>query len=221
MWALAALLLAADMGAYALLREDGNQYAYRLLAAVGIAYVLVWTRSAPAEALGLDWGRWRVEVRFALRVGVIVCLILGAVAVVGLAAIRLARLRVELPPPVLKSSEGYFPWLLHACVMAPIVEEFIYRGLFVGLAQPAWGRKACVAVSAVVFLALHMVYNGLLHPIAWVEYLVAGGLLAWVFSVRGSLVAPIALHALGNLTVAVQNLVMLRYPAEVSRLLGG
>ena len=215
-------VLVLDMVLYALfLHEDGNQYAYRLLAAVALAYVLVWSRTASAEALGLDWSKWRAEIKFALRVGVIVCLVLGAVFIVALAVIRLARFRVELPPPEIESTAQFFPYLLHACVMAPIVEEFIYRGLFIGLAGPAWGRRACVVISGVVFVGLHMVYtSSTLNPIAIVEYLVAGGLLAWVFSVRGSLVAPITLHALGNLTVAVQNLIVLRFPGEVERLLG-
>lgn len=221
-WAVAVLVLWLDMGVYwFLLREDGNQYAYRLLAAVALAYALVWAGWVPAEAMGFDWSRWRADVLFTLRVGVVVCLVLGSLFVVALAVIRLAGLSVGLPPPEIKSSADFFPWLLHACVMAPVVEEFIYRGLFVGLAQPAWGRRACIAVSGVVFVLLHAVYaGGPLHPVAWVEYLVAGSLLAWAFSVRGSLVAPIALHALGNLTVAVQNLIVLRFPAEVGRLLG-
>lgn len=222
-WAVALLILGADLAAYHFLfRNSPNQYAFRLLGAIPLVYLVVAARMATPEALGLGRAQVWEEVKYAVKVGLIVCVAMAAVVIVALAAIRLAGVRPTLPPSDFEHTAEFYPYLLHACVMAPIVEEFIYRGIFVGLAAPAWGRRAMIAVSAVVFLGLHVVYQlpSILHPIGWIEYTIAGALLTWVFLKRGSLIPVMILHALGNLTVGAQNYVLLKWPQLPEWLLG-
>ena len=218
-WLIAVVVIAVDLAVYPFLPPD-HQYAIRLLAAVAIVYLLVVARVTPPEAMGFGTGRVVPEVRFALKVGVIVCVVLAAVGLVALAVVRLTGLRPPLPTSTFDSSADFFEFLLHACVMAPVVEEFIYRGLFVGLTLPAWGKRATIGVSALLFVVLHVIYRTATNPVAMAEYAVAGGLLAWVFATRRSLIACVVLHALGNLTVATQNFVLLKWPDLPHRLLG-
>lgn len=222
-WAIGLAIVAADMGTYAATGGASDHYAWRLLGAVTLVYVLVLARVAPPESFGLDWSRARADAIFAMKVGLGVCAVLAAVGVTALAAVRLSGLRFGIPPAAeFESMDRYYGWLLNACVMAPIVEEFIYRGLFVGLAASSgWRRGWILAASAAIFLGLHVVYGMGRDPVSWVQYSIAGALLAWVFCERRSLVPAVMLHAMGNLAVGVQNIVLLRYRDEVERLLFG
>jgi len=223
-WVIAVAVIVADWAVYlGVFSSHGeNQYAYRLLAAVFLVYWIVWRRIAPPESLGLGSRHSiRGDLLYSVRIGVVVCCILAGVLVIALGAIRLFSLKVPLPPGQFKSTEEFFPFILHACVMAPFVEEFIYRGIFVGLTLERWGLRPTMAASGILFLGLHMVYAGsVLHPLAWVQYTIAGALLAWVFARRRSLLSVVLLHALGNLLVALQYWVMLRWPGAVADLLG-
>lgn len=46
--------------------------------------------------------------------------------------------------------------VLSSAVVAGIVEEVVFRALIIGRLTPAFGKKACIAVSAVIFGAAHM-----------------------------------------------------------------
>jgi membrane protease YdiL (CAAX protease family) len=223
-WILAAVIVAADLAVYAVwLRDSPNHYAYRLLGGAAVAYLLVGLRWTTPERLGLDWDRGRADLRFALKVGVVVCVALAAAALVALAAVRLGGWTLPPLTPSMRSTREFFPQLLHTCVMAPIVEEFIYRGLFVGLIATSGSRAAPIAASGVLFLGLHAVYYQgapLFNPISIAEYLISGGLLAWVFLARRSLLPAVVLHALGNLAFLAANLVLLKFPDLPSRVLG-
>jgi membrane protease YdiL (CAAX protease family) len=82
------------------------------------------------------------------------------------------------------------------CILAPAVEEGIYRvGLCcgtVGLLRPG----GAIAASGLLFGALHVLYG---NP--GPDNLVAGFFLAWAFLKSGSILVPLALHAAGNLCV--------------------
>jgi len=83
--------------------------------------------------------------------------------------------------------------LIHMCVMAPVCEEVIFRGLL-GLAiLPTCGRLGTIAMSGIVFAAVH-VFDGRASP----ENLIAGFLLAWAFLKSETILVPIAMHSGGN-----------------------
>jgi uncharacterized protein len=84
----------------------------------------------------------------------------------------------------------------HMCIVAPVLEECIYRlALCVplaGLSRP-W---TAIVVSGVVFGALHVVYG---NPSP--ENLVGGLFLAWAYLKSGTIYVPVLLHSLGNFIV--------------------
>lgn len=84
-----------------------------------------------------------------------------------------------------------------AIVVAPIVEELIYRGCLYGICRQYVGRLPAVVFSSVVFAVIHGHVPSLpgLFALAFA--------LALVYERTGSLWAPIGMHALFNsLTVA-------------------
>lgn len=81
-------------------------------------------------------------------------------------------------------------------VLDPLVEEVLFRGLaYPGLATGRFGRWGAIAITTVVWTALHIQYG-------WREliFIVSlGVLLGWIRARSGSLPLTMLLHALNNL----------------------
>ncbi|HEX9933542.1 MAG TPA: CPBP family intramembrane glutamic endopeptidase [Allosphingosinicella sp.] len=74
----------------------------------------------------------------------------------------------------------------------PIVEEFFFRGVFLGAARQKIGTVAAVVVTSVVFGLIHTQYS-------WPVWIVADGLLFALCRVNtGSIYLPMLFHVLGN-----------------------
>ncbi len=98
--------------------------------------------------------------------------------------------------------------LIHMCVMAPVSEEIIFRGLLTLAILQTCGRLGTIAMSGIVFAAVH-VLCGRASP----ENLLAGFLLAWAFLKSGTILVPIAMHSCGNfLALAAQVAAWYFYP---------
>ncbi len=87
---------------------------------------------------------------------------------------------------------GYLIWLISGCIIAPISEEFFFRGYAFYAFNKKYGLWIAVFVSALVFSAIHSNIYALL-PI-----FVAGIGLALAFHKTGSLVPPMVAHAVNN-----------------------
>jgi hypothetical protein len=85
-----------------------------------------------------------------------------------------------------------------AVVVAPIVEELIFRGFLYGVVRARWGRGAALVGSSAVFAALHFSIYGL------VPLFVVGLALAYVYERSGSLYSAIGFHAAFNLASLVE-----------------
>jgi membrane protease YdiL (CAAX protease family) len=87
--------------------------------------------------------------------------------------------------------EGWRNVALAAAVLAPVLEEMIFRGLLYPALRGMWNVPAAVAISAVLF--------GLVHaPIAWGPMAVFGVLLAYLVESTGSLLSAIVAHTAFN-----------------------
>lgn len=82
-----------------------------------------------------------------------------------------------------------------AVVVAPLAEEFIFRGLVYGYLRSKFGISAAVIVSSLAFAASHF------QPLLIAPLFVLGMALALVYQRYKSLWVPITLHALNNLVV--------------------
>ena len=203
----------ADLGARVAI--DIGLYAVRAVLAL-----LVLARFLPGKRI--DWSLlgspargWRVELRWSLAVtlagGIGVTLLIAAAGIIALSA------GVPLPAPaeqdleLLRSGawQARLPLLIGigvlAAIAAPVTEELIYRGVLLPPLIARFGVLPAIAIDALVFGFLHVGPYG--HGgIAALEVL--GGLfMSIAFAWRGSLIAPIVVHAGGNVYLAVLALV--------------
>lgn len=95
--------------------------------------------------------------------------------------------------------------IFSAVVEAPVVEESIYRWLFVtGLvAAVPRGRWVAVVLCGAVFAYLHFVYG---NP--GPDNFIGGYLFAWMYLRSGSILVPMAFHAAANGTLIVLHAVV-------------
>ena len=103
----------------------------------------------------------------------------------------------ELTARALSSKRRWAAWLLSSAVLAPIHEELLFRGFLLpslALWLPPW---AAVALSSLLFAVVH----GDLAAVLMVWW--AGSLFGWCYAITGNLLAPIVLHSIFNLLLAV------------------
>lgn len=89
-------------------------------------------------------------------------------------------------------------WVPRACLLYPIVEEYVYRFVLCTPIPAAAGKWGTILLSGVVFAALHFV-GGNPSP----DNFIAGYLLGWAYLKSESIVVPVCLHSLGNLCVGL------------------
>lgn len=92
-------------------------------------------------------------------------------------------------------ARGFWPlvgFLLLACVMAPVAEECLFRGLLYPALKTRLGRPWAVGISSVLFGAMHG------HWASFLSLTLLGVALALVYDATGRLGRAIALHVVFN-----------------------
>lgn len=109
----------------------------------------------------------------------------------------------------LEDSRGLLPAILFvvgAVVMAPLVEELLYRGLLLRALARRFEPQQAVLGSAVIFAGMHAIFDPNSLPL--VPALAGLGIILGLRALRtGSLSQPILIHAGFNLATAVLYLV--------------
>lgn len=88
--------------------------------------------------------------------------------------------------------------ILALCIVIPIVEELLYRGIVYGRLKDWLGMKTAVVVSAVIFGLIHM------NLVQFVYASVFGLLLAWFTEETGDISGAVAAHMAANLTSVIR-----------------
>ena len=98
--------------------------------------------------------------------------------------------------------EDYWLMIVGTVALVPLTEELFFRGL---LFRNIWGtsRVGAYLGSMALFSVIHVVgYLGSCSPmqllLCFLQYLPAGFCLGWCYSQTGTIVTPIAMHALTN-----------------------
>ncbi|MDZ4684990.1 MAG: type II CAAX endopeptidase family protein [Planctomycetaceae bacterium] len=151
---------------------------------------LVWLCEGDLAAVGLrirpvqGWCCW---IGWGLRIGLAVAACIAVGVGIGLG--------MGFVPPIHTTPPGRIGWaLLGMCLIAPVLEETVYRLALCLPITAAIGPRTAIVVSGFVFGALHVVYG---NPSP--ENLVGGFFLAWAYLKSQSLLMPVLLHSLGNL----------------------
>lgn len=154
---------------------------------------------------GISWsqiGFRPAPMRWYLWAAVIALASLPAVALINLAIQTLLGEPFRNPQLELLAPAG-FSWtaligvLILAGVIAPIVEETVFRGLLYGWLRARLGLVAGVALSAAVFALAHGIL--ILVPVL----LAYGVLLALIYEWSRSLWPPIVLHGIFNIVMTL------------------
>jgi membrane protease YdiL (CAAX protease family) len=183
---------ARDLGVPEAVRNLDGLLLALAAAFAGATVVARWWGGGVNARLGLQRGRagwwWMAPVALLPMVGG--GLVLGS---------------VRLDPAT--SPDGLWLKLLSGVVRAPIAEEMLFRGLLVGVAAIAVGRRGPrfwinAAAAALLFAATHVQWNAQALAAGWSTLLVTGlgGLwYAWLLVRWESLWPPMLLHAGMNL----------------------
>jgi len=139
--------------------------------------------------------------------------ILGAIVALTCLSAWLCALVLGIHIFVPQIDPSYPPvraWLVDALLLAPVLEEFVYRFALcvpiVGRVGPLW----TIVLSGTMFAFAHWVIG---NP--GPDNFVAGFVLAWAFLKSGTLLVPIILHFAGNLCVFAFGVLMFYWPVFV------
>ena len=169
---------------------------------------------------------WRAAMVFPERAGVGRQLLFGAIAgailapAAGLVSVGLQLLLgqvsgqdVVIPDQIalgLSPSAGVLLVLL-AVVVAPVSEEFFFRGVLFRTVRDRHGFWPAALASAIPFGLVHYVPAPAIDAILLQVTMVFTGLgLAWIYNRRGTIVAPVVAHMVFNIVGVVTILAVAR-----------
>jgi membrane protease YdiL (CAAX protease family) len=176
-----------------------------------VSTLLLWLRSRHPGWTGslrlVPPSRVGREVAIGAGLGVAVRIVAGIAAAIVIAALTsFTGEDVAVPEQVVGDLEGLelVVFALFAVVVAPVTEEFVFRGLIYRAVRDRHGVLPGAVVSAVLFGAIHYVPGPWPDALALQITMVVTGLgLALVYERRRTLLAPIVGHAAFNLIAVV------------------
>lgn len=179
---------------------------------VTLLVLVLWLRTAHAgwaDVIGWPaWPRvWR-ELIIGAGLGIVVRIASGIVATVAVFVLRnTSDEPVDLPAQINPDLAGWglVIFAIFAVIAAPVLEEFVFRGLLFRSIADRSGFWIGAIVSAVAFGAFHLLTpgDGLDVLALGVTHVGTGLGLAWIYRTRGNLLASIAGHGVFNLIAVV------------------
>jgi len=180
--------------------------------AVSMGVLILWLRTAhPGWADIIGWpdrsGVVR-ELAIGAGLGILVRIAAGIVGGGVVLLLKDASNRpVNLPTQISTDLTGWglVSFAIFAVIAAPLLEEFVFRGLLFRSIADRHGFWAGAIVSAIAFGAFHLLTpgNGLDVLALGITHVGTGLGLAWIYWKRKNLLASIAGHAIFNLIAVV------------------
>ncbi|HTO06298.1 MAG TPA: CPBP family intramembrane glutamic endopeptidase [Myxococcota bacterium] len=151
--------------------------------------LLARARQGDRRALGLGW-QIEPSAAFWLRVS---AWMIGAIALGFAAAVVPSRSGSDPFGFCRPAGEVGIQRISDDVLLAPALEELAFRFLLCGALAGRLSPGANIALSGAVFALAHVVLGGI-GP----DSLLGGFFLAWAFLRSGTIVVPVAMHAIGN-----------------------
>ena len=180
------------MMAYIYLSLTSNGWGYILAIVVGIVIVNLWKgRSYWKQEVFVKGKTMTVSVFFQLVAVFLTAQLFGQVFIIGLEALvnTFGMTAVEAVEMASGNATG-FSMYLYACILGPIGEELLFRGLVLRTLKP-WGKQTAIVVSAILFGVFH-------GNLAQIPFAFLVGLMLGYVAVEYSVIWSIALHIFNN-----------------------
>jgi len=165
-----------------------------------VILLLIWLVTVRKYRVG--WSALGVRrppgVYFALVIPILVGMYIGAALVSALIVKLFYGGKAENPQVKDLTGGGGFSWtslilaLITASIVAPIIEELLFRGVLYGWLRTRWSAVGGVILSAALFSAAHAI------PLILASIFVVGLTLAIVYEKTKSTLATMTLHSLFN-----------------------
>lgn len=176
---------------------------WTLLLEVGLLLIVIAAHRVFGSSAGLRLGFQRVPVGRALGVGALSYLLLWPVLLLVMLPLSALFDRLGLPTqshPIVEQLQGadgspaaLLMWLVVAAVLAPLLEEAVFRGALHGAISGFLGGRAALLIVALVFAVIHPQIG-----LGLVGVLLVGTALSLVRIHEGSLWPGVVLHAINN-----------------------
>jgi len=166
---------------------------------LGLIFVAKFGR-AGLEAVGVRWGRPRSGALHGLLAMATILPVCFAALVASVVFMSLVRAPV-VPHPLLETVQAaHEAWVIpvaifQAGVLAPLAEEFLYRGVLMMTLLKQMGILGALVVSSALFAVVHLPTE----PQAVLPLFFLGLALGYVAYRTRSLVAPVVTHAIFNI----------------------
>lgn len=169
-----------------------------LIAAYLLTLLPVWAYArSRGERVGPAVGLVRTPVLQSIAAGLAIGL--AARVLAGVWGVLLQALRIPVdttgldPTRLLPAGPlGVVVTVLVAVVLAPVVEEIVFRGVLLASLRQRWGDVAAIGVSSIIFALMHV------HWVTMPPIMLLAWMLGRAFVERRSLWVPIAGHAAFN-----------------------
>lgn len=190
---------------------------FAILGALSLALV-VWILKVDRRSVGLTLGDPKTTfVRTAQQL-----LILGALAIlytVGMiVAARTQHLTIPVAPTSMTDPHTIFDFCALAILIAPLYEEFVFRGLAIAALERSSRNWITILISAAIFSIPHYFPGRGVAP--FIGPFVLGSFLAWSYLRTRSVLTPYLVHAAFNSGVIFKDYMMAYHPDMVRRVLG-
>jgi uncharacterized protein len=189
---IAALVIAHDLDWF----STGHHWgALRLGTGAAATCIFIYFARNNLDAIGV-----RLRPLPSLRYWVLALVAIAAIFAVLVIVATIVYLHLDLEvQPRLPSS---FDYVWNMVVDAPFVEEAIYRWVLVTAIAALGGRWLAVLISGAIFAYLHFLYG---NP--GPDNFIGGYFFAWMYLRSGSILTPIAFHAIGNGSLIVLDVI--------------
>jgi membrane protease YdiL (CAAX protease family) len=188
--------------------EDVANLAASAVAALSIIGVLLaWLASSHRSwraVMGFPGrGRWWAEVRGALGFGLMLypAMVFGVGIALSLVLTAISGRTAQAPEQVPSdlSAVGVGISIAYAIVIAPIHEEFFFRGVLFRSVRDRFGLVPGLVVSGVGFSLIHYLGGPWQDTALLMGVMLVNGMaLAWWYDRRGTIVAPVIAHMVFN-----------------------
>ncbi len=174
---------------------------FLILVAIGLALILLFRFGEMLPFLQSLFVSERYSFLFQVVSGLVIGLVVAFVTLGVLKVTKTTLPRNELTD-LLRTMVSSPAGLFAVVVGAPIVEEFLFRGVLIGLFVDIAPVSLLIGVNALLFMLVHVPqYRGL--PILHLIIFFVGLLLAYLFVATGALIVPILVHCIYNLIVGI------------------